>query len=82
MADESLRRTIAAAIRTVIEEGLQKAEDPIAYLHAAAEEVGQLVRLFEEERGPSGHPDGARIRAILAEEVGIAARDMIRRLRH
>jgi hypothetical protein len=72
---------MAAAIRTVLEEGLRKSDDPITYLRSAAEEVRQLVELFERS-GPAGRLDGAAIRTILVEEVEAAAQEMIKRLHH
>ena len=81
MGDEALRRNMAAAIRTVLEEGLRKAEDPITYLRSAAEEIRQLVSLFERS-GTSGRMDGAAVRAILVDEVESATQEMIRRLHH
>ncbi len=82
MADETLRRTRAAAIRTVLEEGLRQAEDPVAYLRTAAGEVRQLVTLFEVEADHGGSSYGAMIHAMLADEVEIAAEELIRRLHH
>ena len=81
MGDEALRKTMAAAIRTVLEEGLMRASDPIGYLRTAAEEVRQLVDLVDHSGRPD-NSDGAAIRAILADEMEAAARDMIRRLHH
>ena len=81
MGEETLRKAMAAAIRTVLERGLRKTDDPITYLRLAAEEVRQLVDLFEEQGGAE-RPDGAMIRAILADEVEIAVQGMIRRLHH
>ena len=82
MADDALRRSMAAAIRTVLEEGLLRADDPIAYLRTVASEVRQIVSLFEEETVMSGNPNGSMVRAILAEVVEVAAREMIGRLQH
>ena len=73
---------MAAAIRTVLEEGSRRAEDPVAYLRTAAEEVRQLVTLFEVEGDHSGSSYGATIRAMLADEVEVAAQELIRRLHH
>lgn len=81
MGDEALRRNMAAAIRTVLEEGLRKSEDPITYLRSAAEEIRQLVSLFERS-GTPGRTDGAAVRAILVDEVEAATQEMIRRLHH
>jgi hypothetical protein len=81
MGDEALRRDMAAAIRIVLEEGLRKADDPITYLRSAAEEIRQLVSLFEQSTAP-GRLDGAVVRAILVDEVETAAQEMIRRLHH
>jgi hypothetical protein len=81
MGEDALRRNMAAAIRTVLEEGLRKADDPITYLRSAAEEIRQLVDLFERS-GTSQRMDGAAIRAILVDEVESAAQEMIRRLHH
>jgi hypothetical protein len=81
MDEQALRKTMAAAIRIVLEEGLQKADDPITYLRSAADEVRQLVDLFER-RGTSGGMNGASIRAILADEVETTAQELIRRLHH
>ncbi|MBP0494644.1 hypothetical protein [Roseomonas indoligenes] len=81
MNEAALRRSMAAAIRTVLEEGLRKTDDPVHYLRSAAEEVRQLVDLFEQG-GPESRTDGALIRAILADEVEAAAQEMIRRLHH
>lgn len=81
MGHEALRRDMAAAIRTVLEEGLRKADDPITYLRSAAEEIRQLVALFEQGES-SGRLDGAAVRAILVDEVESATREMIRRLHH
>ena len=82
MADDALRRSMAAAIRTVLEEGLLRADDPIAYLCTVASEVRQIVSLFEEETVTYGNPNGSMVRAILAEVVEVAAREMIGRLQH
>lgn len=82
MDEEAMRRTMAAAIRTVLEEGLRKAEDPIAYLRTASEEVRQLVTLFEQTGDRSSVRGGAAVRTILAEEVEAIAGEMIRRLHH
>jgi len=82
MSEEKLRRTMAAAIRTVLEEGLRKTDDPIAYLHsAAAAEVRQLVELFEGS-GAANRVDGAAIRILLVEEVEAATQELLRRLHH
>jgi hypothetical protein len=81
MGDDALRRSLATAIRTVLEEGLRKADDPITYLRSAAEEIRQLVDLFERS-GTAQRMDGAAIRAILVDEVESAAQEMIRRLHH
>ncbi|SHI58060.1 hypothetical protein SAMN02745194_00644 [Roseomonas rosea] len=81
MGDETLRKNMAAAIRIVLEEGLRKTDDPITYLRSAAEEIRELVDLFERS-GWSGRMDGAAIRAMLVDEVEAATREMIRRLHH
>ena len=81
MSEEKLRRTMAAAIRTVLEEGLRKTDDPIAYLHSAAAEVRQLVELFEGS-GAANRVDGAAIRILLVEEVEAATQELLRRLHH
>ncbi len=81
MGDETLRKNMAAAIRIVLEEGLRKTDDPITYLRSAAEEIRELVDLFERSNW-SGRMDGAAIRAILVDEVEAATREMIRRLHH
>ena len=81
MGNEALRRDMAAAIRTVLEEGLRKTDDPITYLRSAAEEIRQLVALFEQSSS-SGRLDGAAVRAILVDEVESATQEMIRRLHH
>ena len=81
MNEAALRRSMAAAIRTVLEEGLRKTDDPVHDLRSAAEEVRQLVDLFEQG-GTAGSTDGALIRSILADEVEAAAQEMIRRLHH
>jgi hypothetical protein len=80
MRDDMLRQTVATAIRTVLQEGLNKADDPVNYLRTAADEVRRVVTLFEQE-GRAG-ADGSAIRSMLAEEVEAAARDLIRRLHH
>ena len=82
MADETLRKAMAAAVRTVLKEGLRKAEDPVTYLRSAASEVRQLVTLFEQEVADADESNAAAVRAILAEEVEAAAEELIRRLRH
>ena len=82
MADERLRKAMAAAVRAVLKEGLRKAEDPVDYLRSAASEIRQLVTLFEQDVAGSDEPKAAAIRAILAEEVEAAADELIRRLRH
>lgn len=81
MNEAALRRSMAAAIRIVLEEGLRKTDDPVQYLRSAAEEVRQLVELFDQD-GPASRTDGALIRSILADEVDAAAQEMIRRLHH
>jgi len=81
MVEEALRRTMAAAIRIVLEEGLRKSDDPITYLRSAADEIRQLVDLFDRGERPD-RSDGAAIRTFLADEVEAAAAEMIRRLRH
>ncbi|MFH5925570.1 hypothetical protein [Roseomonas xinghualingensis] len=81
MGEEKLRRTMAAAIRAVLEEGLRRTDDPIAYLRSAAAEVRQLVELFERSKA-AGRMDGAAIRMILVEEVEAVVQDLIRRLHH
>ena len=81
MGEETLRETMAAAIRTVLEEGVRQAADPITYLRAAAEEIRLLVAVVDEDPA-SDREEGARVRAILAEEVQAIAQEMIRRLRH
>ena len=81
MGNEELRRNMAAAIRIVLEEGLRKADDPITYLRSAAEEIRQLVFLFEQSN-PPGRLDGAAIRAILVDEVEAATQEMLRSLHH
>ncbi|MCR0983212.1 hypothetical protein [Roseomonas populi] len=81
MNEAALRMSMAAAIRTVLEEGLRKADNPVHYLRSAAEEVRQLVGLFDQD-GPASRTEGALIRSILAEEVEAAAQEMIRRLHH
>ncbi|HEY8612157.1 MAG TPA: hypothetical protein VIL69_12785 [Roseomonas sp.] len=81
MGEETLRKNMAAAIRTVLEEGLRKTDDPVTYLRSAAEEIRQLVSLFERT-GSSSLTDGAAIRAILVDEVEAATQEMLRRLQH
>ncbi|WP_043832132.1 hypothetical protein [Muricoccus aerilatus] len=81
MADETLRKAMAAAVRAVLKEGLRKAEDPVSYLRSAASEVRQLVTLFEQDVADADESNAA-VRAILAEEVEAAAEELIRRLRH
>lgn len=81
MNEAALRRSMAAAIRIVLKEGLLKSDDPVQYLRSAAEEVRQLVSLFEGE-GREDMTRGALIRSILADEVEAAAQEMIRQLHH
>ncbi|MFC0389253.1 hypothetical protein [Muricoccus vinaceus] len=82
MDQEAMRRAMAAAVRTVLEEGVRKAEDPVAFLRTASREVRELVAMFERTGGQSSIPGGAAIRAMLAEEVEAIAAEMIRRLHH
>jgi DNA-directed RNA polymerase subunit F len=76
--DDLLRRLLADAVRRMLEEGLREAPDRVAYLRAAAGEVGQVLALLAEAR-PT---DGAELRAILAEQVVAVARELMQGLQN
>ncbi|MCR0981671.1 hypothetical protein [Roseomonas populi] len=65
MQEGMARHLISEAVRTVLEEGLRHAPDPVAYLRRAAGEVLLVITAFEAA-GPS---EGAELRAIVAEEI-------------
>ncbi|WP_159347738.1 hypothetical protein [Roseomonas harenae] len=76
--DDLLRRLLADAARRMLEEGLREAPDRVAYLRAAAEEVGQVLALLAEARPTAG----AELRAILAEQVVAVARELMQGLQN
>ncbi|MFH5923994.1 hypothetical protein [Roseomonas xinghualingensis] len=76
--DELLRHLVADAVRRVLEEGLRKAHDPLAYLRSAVEEIGHMVAVFAEAR-PA---EGAELRAILAEQVVEVTQELMARHHH
>jgi len=76
--DDLLRYLVADAVRRVLEEGLRKAHDPLAYLRGAVEEIGQMVAVLAEAR-PA---EGAELRAILAEQVVEVTQELMARRHH
>ncbi|WP_338663767.1 hypothetical protein VQH23_01100 [Pararoseomonas sp. SCSIO 73927] len=75
--DEAARQLISEAVRAVLEEGLRHAPDPVLYLRRAASEVLLVLNAFDA----AGPRDGAELRAIVAEEVVLVSRTMLRQRR-